>query len=92
MSTKYFSGRKGQYVFCDICGQAVYVWDSVKLKPETGRGGLIVCKNDADDVDPGLLPISIPAEKHVKWARVNHTDVTRSSSPEDPETSTRLGV
>lgn len=92
MSNKYFSGRLGHYIFCDICGQACYDWDAIKLKSETGKGGLIVCKNDQDGIDPGLIPYILPNEKTVKWARINHSNISNGTDPEDVETSTELGV
>jgi hypothetical protein len=81
MSNKYFAGNKGHYIFCDICGQACYAAESVKLSMQTGRGGCIVCPNDADLIDPGTIPYALPTEKSVQWARVNHTDVTNGTSP-----------
>lgn len=92
MTNKYFSANKGHYIFCDICGQPCYTVDAVKLKSYTGRPGLIVCPDDADDIDPGLIPYTLPNEKRVKWARINHQDVANGTEPEDVETSTGLGV
>ena len=92
MSNKYFSGRKGHYIFCDICGQACYAWEATKLKSETGRGGLIVCPNDADNIDFGLIPFVATAEQPVKWTRINHQNVTNGTAVENTETSTQLGV
>ena len=92
MSNKYFSGRKGRYIFCDICGQPCYVWQATKLKAETGRGGLIVCPNDIDAIDHGLIPYVATTEKPVEWSRINHQNVTNGTSVENYETSTQLGV
>lgn len=92
MSNKYFSGRLDRYIFCDICGQATYMFEAVKLKQETGRGGLIVCPNDADKIDFGLIPYSIKEERPVKWTRINHTNTSNGTDPVDVETSTELGV
>ncbi len=92
MSNKYFSGRLAHYFFCDICGQACYDFNAIKLKSETGKGGLIVCPNDADNIDFGLIPYTLPNERVVKWARINHTDITNGTEPEDIETSSELGV
>ncbi len=92
MSNKFFAGNKGHYIFCDICGQACYDWEVTRLKTDTGRPGLLVCKNDADSVDYGLVPYTVPNERTVRWARINHQDVTNGSEPEDIETSTELGV
>ena len=86
MSNKYFSGRNGHYIYCDICGQAVYARDAKKLDTKTGRGGLLVCPQDADKIDPGLIAYEIPVEKSVKWARVNHTNITNGTPPADVET------
>ena len=92
MSNKYFAGNKGQYVFCDICGQACYAFEAKRLTTETGRPGLIVCPNDRDAIDPGLIAYTIPAEKAVPWTRINHTDVSNGTAPLDYESTTSLGV
>ncbi len=89
MSNKYFSGKQGHYIFCDICGQACYSADAVKLSPLTGRGGLIVCPADADKIDYGLVPYTPQVEQNVPWVRINHTDITDGALPRDVET---LGV
>lgn len=92
MSNKYFSGRKGPYIYCDLCGQACYVDEVVRLKSGTGRPGLLVCPNDADGIDYGLFPRITATEKPVKWTRINHQNVTNGSEPENVETSTSIGV
>jgi len=92
MSNKYFSGKLGRYVFCDICGQAVYADQATKLKAETGRGGLIVCRFDIDVIDHGLIPYVPTTEQPVKWARINHTNTTNGTAVLDYETTTGLGV
>lgn len=85
MSNKYFSGHKGPYIYCEMCGQATYVWDVTKLIPETGRGGLLVCKNDADALDFGLVPYKATEERQVPLSRPNHTNTTNGSEPRDVE-------
>lgn len=92
MSNKYFSGNKGRYIFCDVCGQACYAFEATKLKTETGKGGLIVCPNDVDKIDFGLIPFTVPTEKKVDWTRINHTNVTNGTAPLNLETATSLGV
>lgn len=92
MTSKYFSGRKGHYIFCDICGQACYDWEVTKLSQATGRPGLLVCPGDADGIDHGLIPYTVSNEKSVHFARVNHTDVDNGATPLDIENSTSLGV
>lgn len=92
MSNKYFAGNKGQYIFCDICAQACYAWEAIRLSSATGRPGLIVCPNDADAVDPGLMAYTVPAEKGVPWTRINHTNVDNGASPLNYDTATNLGV
>ncbi len=92
MSNKYFAGNKGHYIFCDICGQACYDYEAVRLSTETGRPGLIVCPNDADGTDYGLIPYAIPIEQSVKWSRINHQNVTNSATPLDYDTTTELGT
>lgn len=89
MSNKYFSGRKGHYIFCDICGQACYDWQVVRLDANTGRGGLLVCPNDADSIDHGLIPYTPTTERPVRWTRINHQSVINGSEPYDIET---LGI
>lgn len=91
MSNKYFNGRKGHYIFCDICGQACYDWEVTKLSSMSGRPGLLVCPNDVDKIDYGLVPYTLPNERSVRWARINHQDVTDGTPPIDIEVSTALG-
>lgn len=79
--SRFSPGRVGDWVlFCDICGQKCYASESSKLSTYTGRGGLIVCKNDVDKVDYGLVPYNTSPEKNVPWTRINHT-ATENSSP-----------
>jgi len=92
MGNKYFAGNKGQYLFCDICGQACYIWEATKLGPETGRGGLIVCRNDADNIDHGLIPYKVTEDKSVSFTRINHTNISNGTAPIDIETATTLGA
>lgn len=74
MVDRFDLGRLGDYVlFCDICGQKCYASESSKLSTYTGRGGLIVCPNDVDAIDYGLVPYLPPAEKNVPFTRINHT-------------------
>ena len=91
MSNKYFSGRKGHYIFCDICGHACYDWEVTRLSTLTGRPGLLVCPNDADKIDHGLVPYNPTTEQPIKMSRINHTNVTNGTPPIDAETSTALG-
>lgn len=92
MSNKYFSGRKGHYIFCDICGQACYDWEATKLSALTGRPGLLVCPKDADNIDYGLIPYTPNTEKPVGFARIIHQDTANGTPPVDIENSTELGV
>jgi len=93
VSNKYFAGNKGRYVFCDICGQACYAAEATELKKYTGRGGLIVCPNDIDSVDFGLIPYTIGPEKKVEWTRViNILDVPDSTPPLDYDNTNELGT
>ena len=87
MSNKYFSTSKGPYTFCDICGQACYIWELTKLSSDTGRGGLLVCRNDADKADFGLMPYSITSEKRIPFSKPGHTNVSNGSEPYDIETN-----
>lgn len=80
MTNKYFSGKKGHYIFCDICGQACYDWEVVRLSTFSGRPGLLVCPADADKADPGLIPYTLPPERSVDLARINHTDTTNAAA------------
>lgn len=86
MSNRYFSSRKGPYIYCDICGQACYMWEVTKLSADTGRGGMLVCKNDADKIDFGLVPFIPRTEQQIPFSRPNHSDISNGSEPYDPET------
>ncbi len=92
MANKYFNGRLGHYIFCDICGQACYDFEVTKLPAMSGRPGLLVCPADVDKIDYGLVPFTLPNERTVRWSRINHQNVTNGSEPEDVESSTELGV
>jgi hypothetical protein len=87
MSNKYFAANKGHYIFCDICGQACYDYEAVLLSTETGRGGCLVCPNDADKIDHGLMAFMLPQEKPVQVTRINHQNVDNGTSPLDIETT-----
>lgn len=90
---RFNPAKRGDWVvFCDICGQKCYASEATKLTTYTGRGGLIVCKNDVDSIDYGLIPQAIPVERHIPWTRINHTDTTNGATPIDYETTTQLGV
>lgn len=93
MRDRFQPARRGDWVlYCDICGQKCFASESVRLHQYTGRGGLIVCKNDRDAIDPGLIPYTIDAERPIPYTRTNHQNVTNGSAVVDPETSTDLGV
>lgn len=92
MSNKYFSGRKGHYIFCDICGQACYDFETTRLDTKTGRPGLLVCPNDADKIDHGLIPYNPTTEQPIKWSRINHQNQTNGAEPLDFEHTTGLGT
>lgn len=80
------------YVFCDICGQRYFASEMTKLSTYTGRGGLLVCPHDVDQIDYGLVPYKPSAERSVPFTRTNHQDTANGSPVVDPETSTDLGV
>jgi len=61
------------------------MWEITKLSPETGRGGLLVCRDDADRIDPGLMPITPPKERIVPFSRPDNSS-TNGSEPYDVET------
>src|SRR5690349_18258993 len=83
---RFNPGRVGDWiVFCDICGKKCYSSEITILSNYTGRGGLAVCKQDADRIDPGLIPFRYPTERPVTNVRVNHTDTTISSPFIDTE-------
>ncbi len=92
MSNKYFAGNKGSYIFCDICGQACYRWEAIKLTSLSGRPGCIVCPNDADAIDYGSQPFTVEAEQSPAFVRINHTNVDNGATPLDYDTSEDLGV
>jgi len=81
-----FKGNKGHYIYCDICGEATYSKDVVKLGQLSGRPGLLVCRKDADQNDYGLLPYAIKAERPVPWTSINHTNVENGAAIVDHDT------
>jgi len=88
MSNKYFAGNKGQYIYCDICGQCCYAFEATRLGFATGRGGLIVCPNDVDNIDYSTMPIELPTEKRPSFVRINHTETANGAAPIDYENTT----
>lgn len=76
------------YAFCDICGQRYFASEMTKLSEYTGKGGLIVCPNDVDEIDYGLVPYTIPTEKNIPWSRPNHTSQIDGAPIPDLETNT----
>ena len=54
----------------------------VKLTTYTGKGGLLVCQDDADVIDYGLVPYKVPAETPITDTSTNHY----ASNPEDVPT------
>lgn len=86
MTDRFDPGRLGDWiVFCDICGKKCYASETVKLSEYTGKGGLVVCRQDADKVDPGLIPYSVKAEKNIPFTRTNHTNTDNASPLVDLE-------
>jgi hypothetical protein len=81
--------RLGDWVvFCDICGQRYYASETVKLPVHTGRGGLIVCRRDADAIDYSTIPYNTRKEQNVPFLRSNHTSTLDSSPIFDYESDT----
>lgn len=72
-------------VYCDICGQRYPASKTVKLASNTGRGGLVVCRHDADNIDFGLIPYTPRKEQSVPFIRSNHTNTTLGSPLVDLE-------
>lgn len=75
-------------VYCDICGQKCYASTTSQLPADTGRGGLVVCRHDADAIDYGIIPYKIPLEKNVPYTRVPNTNLDNSYPIVNPETMT----
>ena len=80
--------RGDWYVYCDICGRRYLASETTKLSNYTGRGGLVVCQDDADQIDYGLVPYTIRAERPIPWTRLNHTSVINGSPIYDLEADT----
>jgi len=86
MTDRFNHIRLGDWVvFCDLCGQKCYASEASKLSTYTGRGGLIVCPNDVDKIDYGLIPYKTPTSKSVPWTRPGDTDVSNGTNPINPE-------
>jgi hypothetical protein len=74
MTKNQFDGfnYKDHVIYCDICGCPTPFADATLLDVYTGRGGLLVCKRDKDDIDYGLVPYKINTESVIKEASINH--------------------
>ncbi len=100
--------KKGDYIiYCQICGDPCWASQATKLEKETGHGGLIVCPEDVDAIDYGLIPFKIAPEENPKIVTINHyasnpNDVPNSIPPidlslinpmnsNDPRTTVSLG-
>lgn len=73
------------YVYCDICGQRVYASQTTKLATYTGKGGLIVCRHDVDNIDYGLMPFTPRKEQIAQNVRLNHTNTDNAAPMTDTE-------
>lgn len=72
-NNKYSSSRLSDHiVFCHICGQPCWYSESIRLDQYTGRGGLLVCKRDADKIDYSLVPFKVPPERPAEEVAVNN--------------------
>lgn len=72
--------KLGDYTIeCDICGMKMWASQAVKLPKETGKGGMIVCPNDRDSIDWGLIPYKILPEESPRTVR----DRNYAANPED---------
>jgi len=74
------------YVFCDICGNRCLASTTTRLNNNTGRDGLIVCQDDIDLTDYGVVPYTPRAERPVAFTRLNHTDASNDYPVYDLET------
>lgn len=73
-TNKYTSNHFSDWIIhCDICGKPTWYSDSTILDSDTGRGGLLVCPDDNDAIDYGLVPYEIPTESTVDTTRINNT-------------------
>lgn len=76
-SNRHNAGTFGDnMVTCDICGFPYRSSQMSELSVETGRGGLIVCPNDKDKIDYGLVPYVIPTERIPDVVRTNNLQDT----------------
>lgn len=66
-------------IYCDLCAAPCWYSESTLLDVYTGRGGLLVCPRDADPIDYGLVPYTIPPEQGVTTTRINNFSNTTTS-------------
>lgn len=77
-------------VYCHICGLPCWGSEATKLGKYTGAEGAIVCPNDRDSVNYGLIGYKVPAEKSVPFVAdsINSgTDPGEEIAPFDFSTS-----
>lgn len=80
-TNKFTNSKLSDYIIhCDICGKPTWYSDSIILDSNTGKGGLLVCPDDNDKIDYGLVPYEIPTESQVETTRIDSTIYT--STPE----------
>jgi hypothetical protein len=68
-------------IYCDICGIPTPFSEAKLLDTYTGRGGLLVCKRDADTIDPGLIPYKINTESIINESSINHYATNPNNVP-----------
>jgi hypothetical protein len=75
MSKNNYRTKKkvGDYiVYCQRCGNPCWASEATVLGKYTGAEGLIVCPDDVDKIDYGLVPYKIRPEVNPKRVSTNH--------------------
>lgn len=57
------------YAFCDICGKRCFASEMTRLTQYTGKEGMLVCSNDVDKIDFGLVPYKTSQTRPVPFTR-----------------------
>lgn len=63
MKRDKYRGADHRFIICDVCGGKFRVYETVKITDRySTQNGMIVCKKDADKVNPQIYPIYLREE------------------------------
>ena len=67
-----------------ICGRCSLKFPLAELRPDVNFPGLMVCSDDADEIDPYRLPARQPENITLRYPRPDVPLTTTTVAPGDP--------